>query len=262
MEHGHYIWKIIKGTFFICLFFMLAALMYQIKGYEKRISEMEKQINQLPGGDEVVFSASSEENNRYADYVLCYLARKNWDADNEWAPELAQKIEQTAANEFLISLKKGVKWHIPIVDFLNQRYEWLKGDHYVTAHDIKFTYDIAISNDQEYGSLKNIVVIDDYTLKFIWDETFEDAKSRTLNFKILPEFIYGYDEDGIRLSDEAIKSDFNSHWHNDRMIGCGPYRIAEHQKGVKTVLERNDEYLLGPKPLLKKITFLVRFDFR
>ena len=47
MRETTYIWKILKITFSICLFFMLLALMYQTNNYEKRVINLEKKIDRL-----------------------------------------------------------------------------------------------------------------------------------------------------------------------------------------------------------------------
>ncbi|MFH1652783.1 MAG: ABC transporter substrate-binding protein, partial [Pseudomonadota bacterium] len=221
-------------------------------------------------GYNVLVENSSYVRSRYANYVMCNFARRKWNDANTWVRELAERVELVDDKDFIIYLKPGVKWHAPAVDFMNPRYEWLKGDHYVTAHDVKFTYDMIMNTQAEVGptrqmfeKLKNVEVIDDYTVKFEWIEPLYISKANTFEeFNILPEFLYAYDEDGTRFPDETLGLKFNSHWYNDRMIGCGPYRFAEHVSGVKVVFERNEDYNLNPKPPSKRVTYMITPDMQ
>jgi peptide/nickel transport system substrate-binding protein len=39
-----------------------------------------------------------------------------------------------------------------------------------------------------------------------------------------------------------------------RPVGSGPYRVAEHEPGVRVVLERNERYW-GPRPVMRRVVF-------
>ena len=72
-----------------------------------------------------------------------------------------------------LKLRKDFQWHKPNVDWGSGRYEWLKGDHPVTAHDVVFMLDM-LTNDQVAGAaplrsyfdeLESYEALDDYTVQ-------------------------------------------------------------------------------------------------
>ncbi|MEQ8223496.1 MAG: ABC transporter substrate-binding protein [Candidatus Eremiobacterota bacterium] len=184
-----------------------------------------------------------------------------------WKPDLAERIEITDDyKEYTIYLKKGVKWHKPAVNWSNSRYDWLKGDHYVTAKDVKFTIDMILNPQVEcaakrnyYQDLEYCRVIDDYTVVFRWKKKTYNSLNFTLGFTPIPEFIYGYDEDGKPYPKENLGLKFNEHWYNMKFIGCGPYEFVSYEPGVSIKLTRNEDYF-AEKPAIKNIEWLIYGD--
>ena len=78
-----------------------------------------------------------------------------------------------------MTLRKGVKWHKPNVDWQSGRYEWLKGNREVVADDFKFVFDM-IQNPQVGGriaplrnyfeSFERFEIIDSHTFKVVYNE--------------------------------------------------------------------------------------------
>ncbi|MEQ8189948.1 MAG: ABC transporter substrate-binding protein [Candidatus Eremiobacterota bacterium] len=184
-----------------------------------------------------------------------------------WKPALAERIEITDDyKEYTIYLRKDVKWHNPAVDLSNPRYNWLKGEHYVTAKDVKFTIDLILNPLVEcdakrnyYKDLEYCKVIDDYTVIFKWKKKLYNSLNFTLGFAPIPEFIYGYDEDGRAYSKENVGLKFNEHWYNMKFIGCGPYEFISYTPRVSIKLARNEDYY-GEKPAIKGIEWLIYGD--
>lgn len=204
----------------------------------------------------------------YSSYVGCFPAWRDWDEPQKWLGELAERVELTNdGKDFTMYLKRGVKWHRPLVDLDDPQYSWLGGDHCVTAHDIKFTVDTILNPQVEagfgrsyYQDLDSVEVVDDHTVVFRWKKKLYTNAASTLEVDILPEFIYAYDEDGRRFPKEAFGFKFNNHWYNDRMIGCGPYEFKGQVPGISVLLERNEDYFIGPRPTPKAIKYLIVKD--
>ena len=207
----------------------------------------------------------------YYMYVGCHFARRDLENPGSWLGEVAERVTLTNdGKDVNVYLKKNVKWHKPLVDFEDPKYAWLKGDHYVTAKDVKFTIEDILMNPQtQMSSLRSyfvdfdyIEVVDDYTVILHWkkwtnrnvDALIEDIAT------IIPEFIYAYSEDGQRIPKETLGLKFNNHWYNDRLIGCGPYKQKEHKKSQYLLLERNEDYITGVKPVPKYIKYEIIAD--
>ena len=98
------------------------------------------------------------------DYALFQMVYQALVRDNpqtgEWEPWLAQSIEQQKNKKnFLIKLRKDARFHT--------------GDP-VTAHDIRFSWQQYMVNNNVWGGrykkqIKDIEIIDDYTIMFRWN---------------------------------------------------------------------------------------------
>jgi len=204
----------------------------------------------------------------YGEHLQCYFARLDMDDPTQLIGDAAERLEITEDGTlYTIYLKKNIKWHKPAVDFSNPEYQWLNRDHYVTAHDFKFTLDTLFNPQVESSSLRNYFediesyhAIDEHTFQIKWKKHLSmHMHSLAYDIQLLPEFLYAYNEDGIRIDKGRFGLQFNNHWYNDRMIGCGPYRFAEHKVNQYVVLERNDDYV-GPRPVPKRIIFKIIKD--
>jgi peptide/nickel transport system substrate-binding protein len=215
-----------------------------------------------------IVSNDGEVNNYIGYYVNSEnFGNRSWADPNRWVKMLAERIEITDDyKEYTIYLRKGVKWHRPAVDWANPRYNWLKGDHYVTAKDVKFTIDIIRNPQVEspflrsyYEDLEYVKVVDDYTVIFRWKKKTYNSLAFTVGLGPIPEFLYAFDEDGTPFPKETLGLKFNSHWYNNRAIGCGPYEFVSYETGVSIKLRRFEDFY-DQKPAIQNITYLIYPD--
>jgi len=182
---------------------------------------------------------------------------------------LAWRVEgNDDQTEFVIYLRRGVKWHRPSgVDLSDERYAWLRGEHELTARDVVFGLDMLMNPQVEngaiksfYGELESWEALDDYTLRVRWKKSLYFNLSLSIGAPVIPEFLWAYDETGERFPDETIGLRFNQHWYASKgMVGTGPYRMAEYQPGVSITLERNEDYW-GEKPPIARIVYSIYSD--
>ncbi len=151
----------------------------------------------------------------------------------ELEPCLAEKWHVSKDGRIITYyLRKGVKFHDG-VEF--------------TANDVLFTYKVYSdpgTNTPEganYQDIKDVAVIDPYTVQVTYKKPFAPALSSTFG-SILPKHIL----EGKDIN----KSDFDRH-----PIGTGPFRFVEWKTAQQIVLESNPDYW-GGKPHLKR--FIMR----
>jgi ABC-type transport system substrate-binding protein len=165
---------------------------------------------------------------------------------------------------YIVQLRDDFFWHLPAVDLSDRKFKWIldKGRQPVTAHDFVFSVmDIIFNPDTEcdvprtaFKELDHVEALDDYTLKIVWKKkTYQSLTASALSY-VLPKYLYSRYENGKKIPKEVLGSEFNRHWYNDRIIGCGPYRFVRHEKGKRIVLERDESYPLK-KPHFRKIVY-------
>lgn len=153
-------------------------------------------------------------------------------------PELAEKWEVSEDGlTWTFYLKKGVKFS--------------DGEE-LTANDVKFTYSIPLSPDYDgtrassFEKIKEMNVIDDYTIQFVLSEKAADF-IWTASYGILPEHI---------LKDVPIK-DLKGHEFNTKNpVGTGPYKFVEWVEGQYVKVEKNENYWRGA-PYINTLTWKI-----
>jgi len=157
-------------------------------------------------------------------------------------PALAESWQVSDdATTFTFKLRHGVKFHdgtpfdAQAVAFNVRRF-----------HDKSFEYYDVKANafmKAVYGDLKSFDVVDDYTVRYVFNRPFRDFP------RMLPQGNY---VSGI-FSPEALKT-----WGQDGLAehaaGTGPFRLVTRVHGEKTELARNEQYW-GPRPYVDKIVF-------
>jgi len=215
-----------------------------------------------PKGMNFIIENSAGLSEDIQEYVSLYLGGRSPDNPELFYPQLAERVEVTDdSREYTIYLKKGVKWHKPAVDFTDSRYDWLKGDHFVTAHDVKYTVDLILNPSVQaahirnyYQDIESVKVLDEHTLVIRWKKKTYQSFSFTLGLWPTPRWLYAYDEDGQPFPPATAGLKFNEHWYNNRAIGCGPYQFVKWHQGVVIELKRFEEYN-GLRPPIKEIHY-------
>ena len=117
----------------------------------------------------------------------------------------------------------------------------------LTAKDVKFTYDWVLNKENASPGLaylswlKEVRVVDDYTVKFILkpESTPFPPAVLSCNFGIVPKDTF------IKMGKDAFR---------EHPVGSGPFIFKEWVKGDHVTLVRNDNYWLK-KPYLEKVIF-------
>lgn len=200
-------------------------------------------------------------------YIGDGLAGRDRENPDVFVPSMAYRIETNDdLTEFHIWLKEGIRWHAPALDLEDPKFAWLKGDHFVTADDFVFWYEL-IQNPQVeaavirnyYANCEGIEVINDHEFIIRWKESEYTNLSSSLGFGFLPRWLYGFDQDGTPFDSSEIGRRFNSHWFNQMAIGVGPYRFVSWEKGGRIRIERNPDYH-GEAPYIDAIEFRIIGD--
>ncbi|MFW6122068.1 MAG: ABC transporter substrate-binding protein, partial [Petrotogales bacterium] len=162
---------------------------------------------------------------------------------NEMNPWLAVNSEWLDENTYLIELREGIKW--------------TDGEDF-NADDVKFTYDIANKYPGVHYStlwewLKEVEKVDDYTLKFHFEEPLYHEWSNNLyQLPMIPEHIWS------KKTEEEILSGAN-----ENPTGTGAYLTDSHGQD-RQVFVRNEDWWateqLGLKPAPKRIVYIAVFN--
>lgn len=143
--------------------------------------------------------------------------------DQKFKPIFAQTLEQPSPNEFVFSLRRGVKFqNLPPVN-----------GREVTAQDVLYSYERfrdlpnAQNNDFFRTTTDKMEAIDPYTFKLRTKTPYAESISEIVGIQkaVVPREAVEKFRD---LSAEAV--------------GAGAYILQEHVKGERTVLRRNPDY--------------------
>ncbi|GMU90951.1 MAG: hypothetical protein AMXMBFR4_00090 [Candidatus Hydrogenedentota bacterium] len=115
----------------------------------------------------------------------------------------------------------------------------------VTAHDVKFTYDLiknpavdAAAARSYFVDVQSAELVDDYTIRFTCVKPYFRHILTLGALEPIPRHVYG-------------QGDFNRHPNNRHPIGSGPYKFEKWETGQQISLVRNERYW-GPKPMLDR----------
>ncbi|MHC4778889.1 MAG: ABC transporter substrate-binding protein, partial [Planctomycetota bacterium] len=201
-------------------------------------------------------------------YCIPWLCKRRLADPNVWEYELATDVE--ISDDFKVytfKIRKGVNWQLPAVNLDDPKRSWLRGvDREVTAHDFKFKMDM-IKNPQvqcehsrqSFEEFERSEVVDRYTFRMIWKKKTYNSLSASLGLAPLARFLFAFDEKGDAFPKETLGKDFNEHWYNNMILGCGAYNFVEWRGGQFIQLEKNPEYF-GRQPNIDTIMFMIMRD--
>jgi peptide/nickel transport system substrate-binding protein len=165
---------------------------------------------------------------------LIYNGLVKYDKNINLVGDLAERWDVSKDGlRITFHLKKNILWH--------------DGQPF-TAEDVKFTYEKLIDPNVKtpYGSdyllVKDFKIIDPYTIKITYKQTFAPALE-SWGMGIIPKHIFE-------------KGDFNSNPYNRKPVGTGPYMFGEWKTDEKIVLLPNPNYFEG-KPYLNKYIYRI-----
>ena len=155
------------------------------------------------------------------------------------APALAE--EWSTSEDGLVwtfNLRQGVKWH--------------DGEEF-TADDVAFTFNDLVLNESlgsngssNYKSLKEVVVVDDYTVEFHLERPWAALPAYlAFNSEIMPEHKLSGDDPWNNI-------DFNK----KAPVGTGPYKVDTYTSGQSVTLVKNVDFYEG-EPNLDKVTYKI-----
>jgi len=141
--------------------------------------------------------------------------------------------------EWTFKLKKGIKFH--------------DGTPF-NADAVVFTFKHILEGNSGWSlePVKDVVKVDDYTVKFIMERPF-------------PMFLYVISDGGYYgiVSPTAYEK-YKDKWGIEVLVGTGPFKLAEWKRGQEIILVRNEDYHHGPDflenrgpPYLEKIIFRI-----
>ncbi len=212
-------------------------------------------------------------------YVSVGLVERHHEDLTKYGPGLATYYGRSDDYKtYTFHLRDDVLWHEPAVDNASGQYNWLlngescREGHFingrcrVTAHDVVFMMDMMMNNQvagaapirSYFKDLESYTATDDFTLVLQFKQkTFKNNNVSKWVFP-MPEFLYGFDQDGERFDEEIIGTRYSEHWYNPNGLGNGPYRFVKFQKGERVVLEKDPMYPMGNNNFDKIILQIVK----
>ncbi len=170
-----------------------------------------------------------------------YEGLSRYNGDMQLQPSLAESWENPSPNNWIIKLRKGIKFH--------------NGNAF-NADDVIFSWKRVLTegSDQKVrGSMiKNLVKKDDYTL---------ELTTPSPNPVLMQEmaFLYIMDKEWSeehKATEAANVKDKNSSGYaNLNANGTGPYMITERQPDVRTIFKRNNAYWGKTASVVDEVVF-------
>ncbi len=181
-------------------------------------------------------------------YIHDFLAERKIGNVQEYRARLAERIEESPdRTTYMIYLRKGVRWHDPESSMLAE-HPWLRGERFVTAKDVKFTFDL-LRHEQTatplkvyYEEVSETEAIDEYTVRVTWKRPNFYARAQVLELQPIPYHIWAFDPDGNPYGDPDVYAQFGKHWFGKSMCGNGPYRFVEYKRGEYVRCIRNEGF--------------------
>ncbi|MDJ0521084.1 MAG: ABC transporter substrate-binding protein [Planctomycetota bacterium] len=204
----------------------------------------------------------SDFNTQIRNYCSEFIAAPHTKNGYRFKPQLAYRVEHSEDYKtWVFWLRPGVKWHVPQVDLT--KYPHLKGEHFFTAHDWKFTMDAvmdptvnAAHHRSYFKGFDRVEVVDDLCYIMHWNDPTWTAIGSNLNLtRPAPKFVYGYDESGNEIEEASRGQQINEHWFGKefKFVGTGPYFVREFRKDDVVICERFPDYWGTPPAIQRRV---------
>jgi microcin C transport system substrate-binding protein len=162
-------------------------------------------------------------------YVLESLASRN-DDTYAWEPGLATEWAIAPDGKtFTFKLRPGVKWH---------------DGKPVTAEDVKFSFDVIFDprfptahKRPYFEGIEKVDILDPQTVRFTAKTKYFQNFDTAAGMEIIPKHIY---------ANPKSKSELNK-----TIIGSGPYKLDNYDRGNRIVLKKNPDWWGSSAPHLK-----------
>lgn len=128
----------------------------------------------------------------------------------------------------------------------------------ITARDVRFTWQAQTSDEisWSFADLKrhivDVVVLDDWTVRFVFDEVSANQLAHANEGVILPSHVWS------ELPFERWRQDHG--WFVERMVTSGPFRISRWQPGEAPTFVRNEHYFDPSLPRIERVDFVLARD--
>lgn len=154
--------------------------------------------------------------------------------DGSLRPQLAEKWEISDDNlEYTFYLRQGVKFH--------------NGDE-LKASDVAYSVNRLLTIGEGYAymfkkTIKNVEVIDDYTIKFTLNNQFGPFLNTLIRIYILNED--QVKENTNPTGNYGENGDYGRDWLLTNDAGSGPYTVTELKQQQHVIAERFEDYWFG-----------------
>ncbi len=139
-------------------------------------------------------------------------------------PMLAVSWEDLSATTIQLALRSNVMFH--------------DGEEF-TSEDVKYSVESAVASSDLFaviGVIKDVDIVDRYTVN--------------INFNV------PYSQKALVLGHPGILMTKRSAMESDTLIGTGPYKFKEWNRGLSVILTQNEEYW-GEGPFFEEVEFVV-----
>lgn len=193
---------------------------------------------------EMIFAASRDQAPGEKDSVYCTINLGVWqplltkDEEGQPAPALAETWSNNDdSTEWTFNLRKDVKFSNGVP--FNAQTVLANFDRYKKGPFPSSFYGFQI--DTVYPGLKEVIAVDDYTVKLSFSNP-------------APTLAYSMTNFGSSMFEPSCFADDGN--FNGLPIGTGPYVMTENKPGEYCTIERNKSYY-GEAPVLEKLRFRV-----
>ena len=164
-------------------------------------------------------------------YGRLFLSLTRTNPDFSHGPEVAKSWEfSDDRKELTFHLRDDVFWHDGVK---------------TTAHDVKFTHELESNPEVAWGAIKwkeyieDVVVIDDYTIKYVFAKVYPYQLMDAVVGEILPKHLL-----------EAIPpAELKNAEFNRKPVGNGPYKFKEWKAQQYIEIVANDKFYAGRPPI-------------